>query len=166
MEALHTMTSHLKIVGLLAVTLLPSCATLKRWEEHKKENMEPTDAKIEVPFDQNREPGRDDPSQSRFQIYGDRTTPPPQVVETFADPNQPTVLVGIPLEGKPGFVLSPYAPDRGLVDVSGFPPGTDVRDPYTGNIMRVPPPANLPPAEDPNKNAANPNLPVIPQVEP
>ena len=45
---------------------------------------------------------------------------------------------GVPVEGKPGFVTSPYAPDAGYVDVHGFARGTDVRDPYTGKRFLVP----------------------------
>ena len=36
---------------------------------------------------------------------------------------------GIPVPNKPGFVTSPYAPNQGYVDVRGFPPGTEVKDP-------------------------------------
>lgn len=42
---------------------------------------------------------------------------------------------------KPGFVTSPYAPDAGAIDVRGFPPDTQVKDPYTGKIFLVPNPA-------------------------
>src|SRR5450759_5391591 len=42
---------------------------------------------------------------------------------------------GTPVPGKPGLVTSPFAPDSGYVDVTGFPPATAVEDPYTGKIF-------------------------------
>jgi hypothetical protein len=45
---------------------------------------------------------------------------------------------GIPVPGKPGLVTSPFAPDKGYVDVTGFPPGTAVEDPYTGKVFLTP----------------------------
>ena len=43
-----------------------------------------------------------------------------------------------PVPNKPGFVTSPYAPYSGYVDVRGFPPGTEVKDPYTQKVFLVP----------------------------
>ena len=45
---------------------------------------------------------------------------------------------GTPVQGKPGLVTSPFAPDAGYVQVIGFPPGTPVEDPYTGKIFLTP----------------------------
>jgi hypothetical protein len=45
---------------------------------------------------------------------------------------------GSPVPGQSGLVTSPFAPDSGYVDVSGFPHGTKVKDPYTGNIFLTP----------------------------
>jgi hypothetical protein len=44
----------------------------------------------------------------------------------------------IPVPGKPGLVTSPFAPGEGYVDVSKFPPGTEVQDPFSGKIFRTP----------------------------
>ena len=45
---------------------------------------------------------------------------------------------GTPVPGNPGLVTSPFAPDSGYVDVTGFPPATAVEDPYTGKIFLTP----------------------------
>jgi hypothetical protein len=48
------------------------------------------------------------------------------------------VPYGVPVPGKEWLVTSPFAPDSGYVDVTGFPPGTPVEDPYTGKIFLTP----------------------------
>jgi hypothetical protein len=45
---------------------------------------------------------------------------------------------GVPVPNKTGFVTSPYAPRAGLVDVRGFPSGTEVKDPYSGKTFLAP----------------------------
>ena len=42
-----------------------------------------------------------------------------------------------PVEGKPGYVYSPFDPSK-YVDVSGYAPGSKVKDPYSGKIFVVP----------------------------
>lgn len=61
-------------------------------------------------------------------------TPVPTPTPTPAAQDYP---VATPVEGKPGFVTSPYS-SSGIVDVRGYPPGTEVRDPYSGKIFLVP----------------------------
>ncbi len=48
------------------------------------------------------------------------------------------LLYGTPVPGKQGLVTSPFSPDNGYVDVRSFPPGTEVKDPYTGKIFLTP----------------------------
>lgn len=43
-----------------------------------------------------------------------------------------------PVPGKPGYVFSPFDKDGGYVDVTGYSPGSKVKDPYTGKIFLVP----------------------------
>ena len=44
---------------------------------------------------------------------------------------------GIPVPNKPHLVESPYSPGK-YVDVEGFAPGTEVKDPFTQKIFLVP----------------------------
>jgi len=55
-----------------------------------------------------------------------------------ASQQKPELPYGTPVPGKPGLVTSPFASDTGYVDVTGFPPGTAVEDPYTGKIFLTP----------------------------
>lgn len=58
-----------------------------------------------------------------------------------ADPatSQPSDLpFGVPVANKPGFVISPFSPNGGYVDVRGMPSGIEVKDPYTGKVFRTP----------------------------
>jgi hypothetical protein len=50
-------------------------------------------------------------------------------------PQNPTARA---VPGKPGYVFSPFDPSGGYVDVNGYPPGSKVKDPYSGKIFLVP----------------------------
>jgi hypothetical protein len=59
----------------------------------------------------------------------------PKSDDTKPQPPPPSTHKDYPyaksVPGKPGFVISPYAPYSGYVDVKGIPPGTEVACPYT-----------------------------------
>lgn len=65
-----------------------------------------------------------------------KTTPPPAPAPAAAAPKLP---FGTAINGRPGFVNSPYAEKHQLVDVTGLAVGTEVKCPYTGKLFRVPP---------------------------
>ena len=47
-------------------------------------------------------------------------------------------LAGIPVPDKPGFLRSPYTQNQAVIDVRGFPSGTEVVDPATGKMFVTP----------------------------
>src|SRR6266481_2743702 len=65
------------------------------------------------------------------------STPPPAVAPPPTKVAKGDYPYGIPVPGKPHLVESPYSPGK-YIDVEGFPPGTEVKDPYTDKIFLVP----------------------------
>jgi hypothetical protein len=63
--------------------------------------------------------------------------PPPPAPPTSTKVTKGDFPYGIPVPGKPHLVESPYSPGK-YIDVEGFGPGQEVKDPYTGKIFLVP----------------------------
>lgn len=57
---------------------------------------------------------------------------------SHASSSQATFPTGKPVPDKPGYVFSPFDKEGRYVDVSGFPSGTKVKDPWTDKIFLVP----------------------------
>ena len=99
-----------------------------------------------------RKQGNEAPPSDASDASNSQTSPTPTPVP--APPNRNNVRIakatatrknpkgdlpyGIPVPGKQGLVTSPFSPDSGYIDVRSFPPGTEVRDPYTGKSFLTP----------------------------
>jgi len=81
------------------------------------------------PFNPNAPPPENPPREETSP-----TPPPPATTGKVARGDFP---YGIPVPGKPHLVESPFSPGK-YIDVEGFSPGTEVKDPYTGKIFLVP----------------------------
>ena len=125
-------------LALLAVFFLASCAEEPPPpppQHHRPSAYAPT------------QPQEYPPQQQPFNPNGPAqpVAPPPPVVTSSPPPAAaPQTKVakgdypyGIPVPGKPHLVESPYSPGK-YIDVEGFPPGTEVKDPYTDKIFLVP----------------------------
>jgi hypothetical protein len=68
-------------------------------------------------------------SESTPKREAETKAPPPPAAEF------PTAK---PVPGKPGFVFDPFDPNGGYIDVSGYAPGSKVKDPTSKKIFIVP----------------------------
>lgn len=70
-----------------------------------------------------------------------RSRPPESTRPPVASPtpsiSTSTAPFGKPAPGKPGFIYSPHD-EKFIIDVRGIPPGTEITDPNTGKLLRVP----------------------------
>ena len=62
---------------------------------------------------------------------------PPAEGSSLEAPSTPQFPTARRVPNKPGFVFSPSDPSK-YVDVSGYPSGSKVKDPYSGKIFTVP----------------------------
>jgi hypothetical protein len=73
---------------------------------------------------------RDDVVDPTPATRNDKVPPPPT-------PNNPEYAIKV--DGKPGYVKSPYDAQGRLIDVRGLPPGTEAECPYSRRTFLVPP---------------------------
>jgi hypothetical protein len=122
-------------LALLAAVIIPACTDYEEPPQRVRhpvarypaEGREPYPA-TQQPFNPNAPPPENPPREETS------PTPPPANTGKVARGDFP---YGIPVPGKPHLVESPFSPGK-YIDVEGFSPGTEVKDPYTGKIFLVP----------------------------
>jgi len=125
-------------LALLAAFFLASCAEEPPPPpvQHRGARYPSTQAPAEYPLQQQ-------PFNPNGPVQPTTTTPAPEIAASPPPTAAPTKVAkgdypyGIPVPGKPHLVESPYSPGK-YIDVEGFPPGTEVKDPYTDKIFLVP----------------------------
>lgn len=149
---------NLNILRLTALTagsiLLASCGSTnpKKSKESQGQDLDngpsrylqdaPAQTKTSEPTTTNADPAAPQaPNPTASTPEAPKTPEPPQP-EPPKTPEPPKAAAdlpfGKPVPGKKGFVTSPYDGSAGIIDVRDIPPGTKVRDPYTGKVFRVP----------------------------
>jgi len=78
------------------------------------------------------------PPVSTSQTGRENASSKPKASPTPQTASQTQLPYGKPVPGKPGYVYSPFDRNGGYVDVTGYSPGSKVKDPYTGKIFLVP----------------------------
>lgn len=78
------------------------------------------------------------PQQNETHPSTSAASHPVATSQSSSTSSAPQFPVAKPVPGKPGYVFSPYDPNGGYVDVSGYASGSKVKDPYSQKIFLVP----------------------------
>ena len=79
-----------------------------------------------------------DQSQPDQQLQRERAENTPATKSSSTAPENTDLPYAKPVPGKAGYVFSPYDKNGGYVDVTGFAPGSKVKDPYSGKSSSFP----------------------------
>jgi hypothetical protein len=109
--------------------------------QHAEQSVNRDDERDDTAATKGAQPGAQRPADTSGLAAPKRPKPAQEAAGTA---NQPAKLAladlpfGVPVPNRPGFVVSPYSPGGGYVDVNGYASGSPVKDPYTGKVFRVP----------------------------
>ena len=98
----------------------------------------PRDTKRRTTQEQARPSPSPNASASPRMTRTDKSKPSPAPTQRTTTNQSPQFPTARPVPGKPGYVFSPFDPSGGYVDVTGYAPGSKVKDPYSGKIFLVP----------------------------
>jgi hypothetical protein len=122
----------LTALSIGAICCLAACESDKQQQQnaHRFGYHAPADTTDTQPSADSAKPApdstADQPAADNAKPKADDTKPQPPPASAHKDYPYAKLV-----PGKPGFVISPYAPYSGYVDVKGIPPGTEVACPYT-----------------------------------
>ena len=133
---------RLILPSTLAATLalFSACEPTQRPQQKKPGGFHQTQTLPEKPKHDN---GEENPERTEKPERPDRPEKPKPDESNVENPvvEQPKQVGEVPygkaVPGKPGFVTSPHG-GSGYIDARGFPPGTEVKDPYSGKTFLVP----------------------------
>jgi hypothetical protein len=144
-----TMRAYSPLCLILSAAFLSSCITTRQHTDSRHHRYGYRGMEEEQPQGAQENPPAPVENPAPQPTPAPKTTESTQLPPPPTEPKQSTTQggpgakdypYGKPVKDKAGFVTSPYAPYSGYVDVRGFPPGTEVKDPYTGKIFLVPVP--------------------------
>jgi hypothetical protein len=122
----------------LTLALLGGCQTEDQPKPQKKTAKPTPSSTTQIANNPNPEETQGQEKPSGGETSKAQSTPAPNPVPNQQTPAQGEIPYAKPVPGKPGFVFSPYDQYKGYIDVRGFPPGTEVKDPYSGKSFLVP----------------------------
>ena len=125
-------------LALVAAVAFTACDPKPKKQPEPAAGTHSRDPKPQGPNTPTLPPDDGAPKPKDGQAATDGGTKPGNVIPE-PTPHRANPEYGVKIEGKSGYVKSPYDSQGRPIDVRGLPPGTEVEDPYTpGRTLLVP----------------------------